>query len=427
MSSGGRSDFEETGMDIIFDNVAGLDVHQKTIMVCVRKIQPQGGKAEEVRTFGTMTRDLLQMSDWLASEGVTHVAMESTGVLWKPVWNILEGLFELLLVNPRELKQVPGRKSDVRDCQWIAHLLQCGLLRSSFVPPRAQRELRDLTRQRTQLLAEQTRAANRIHKTLEDANIKLGAVATDILGKSGRAMLHALVAGQRDPAKLAELAVGKLRGKIPDLKSALQGHFTEHHCFMLRSLLDHIEYLERQIELFSNRIEGCLRPFLDDEQMERLDAIPGVNRRTIENVVAEIGSDMSRFPHDNHLSSWAGMSPGNEESAGKRMRNRTTKGNRWLRRALTEAAWAASRTKGSYLGARYRRLAARRGKKRALIAVGHTILKIFYHVLSKDVDYEDLGVDYFDKLKPEQYRRYLVKRLETLGYDVTLTPKETAA
>jgi transposase len=427
MSSGGRSDFEETGMDIIFDNVAGLDVHQKTIMVCVRKIQPQGGTAEEVRTFGTMTRDLLQMSDWLASEGVTHVAMESTGVLWKPVWNILEGLFELLLVNPRELKQVPGRKSDVRDCQWIAHLLQCGLLRSSFVPPRAQRELRDLTRQRTQLLAEQTRAANRIHKTLEDANIKLGAVATDILGKSGRAMLHALVAGQRDPAKLAELAVGKLRGKIPDLKSALQGHFTEHHCFMLRSLLDHIEYLERQIELFSNRIEGCLRPFLDDEQMERLDAIPGVNRRTIENVVAEIGSDMSRFPHDNHLSSWAGMSPGNEESAGKRMRNRTTKGNRWLRRALTEAAWAASRTKGSYLGARYRRLAARRGKKRALIAVGHTILKIFYHVLSKDVDYEDLGVDYFDKLKPEQYRRYLVKRLETLGYDVTLTPKETVA
>ena len=414
-------------MDIIFDNVAGLDVHHKTIMVCVRKIQPQGGTAEEVRTFGTMTRDLLQMSDWLASERVTHVAMESTGVLWKPVWNILEGLFQLLLVNPRELKQVPGRKSDVRDCQWIAHLLQCGLLRSSFVPPRAQRELRDLTRQRTQLLAEQGRAANRIHKTLEDANIKLGAVASDILGKSGRAMLRALVTGERDPAQLAELALGRLRGKIPDLKSALQGHFTEHHCFMLRSLLDHIEYLERQIALFSNRIEGCLRPFLDDDQMERLDAIPGVNRRTVENVVAEIGPDMSRFPDENHLSSWAGMSPGNEESAGKRMRNRTAKGNRWLRRALTEAAWAASHTKGSYLGARYRRLAARRGKKRALTAVGHTILTIFYHLLSKDVDYQDLGADYFDKLKPEQYRRYLVKRLETLGYDVTLTPKETAA
>jgi transposase len=413
-------------MDIIFDNAAGLDVHQKTIMVCVRKIQPQGGTLEEVRTFGTMTKDLLELSDWLASEDVTHVAMESTGVLWKPVWNILDGNFQLLLVNPRELKQVPGRKSDVRDCQWIAHLLQCGLLRSSFVAPRPLRELRDLTRHRAQLLGEQGRAANRIHKILEDANIKLSAVASDILGKSGRAMLRALVAGERDPAKLAELALGRLRGKIPDLKSALQGHFTEHHCFMLRHLLDQIDYLESQIEQFSVRIEGCLRPFLTDVQMERLDAVPGVNRRTVENVVAELGTDMSQFPDDNHLSSWSGMSPGNEESAGKRSRSRTTKGNRWLRRALAEAAWAASHTKGSYLGARYRRLAPRRGKKRALIAVGHTILKIFYHVLKDDVDYQDLGADYFDKLKPEQYRRYLVKRLESLGYDVALTPKENA-
>jgi transposase len=414
-------------MDIIFNNVAGLDVHQKTTMVCVRKIQPRGGTVEEVRTFGTMTGDLLKMSDWLASEGVTHVAMESTGVLWKPIWNILEGLFQLLLVNPRELKQVPGRKSDVRDCQWIAHLLQCGLLRSSFVPPRAQRELRDLTRQRAQLLAEQGRAANRIHKTLEDANIKLGAVATDILGKSGRAMLQALVAGEHDPAKLAELAMGKLRGKIPELKSALQGHFTEHHRFMLRSLLNHLEYLESQIALFSSRIEGCMSSFLTAEQTERLDAIPGVNQRTIENVVAEIGSDMGRFPDDNHLASWAGLSPGNEESAGKRIRSRTTKGNRWLRRALTEAAWAAGRTKGSYLGARYRRLAARRGKKRALTALAHTILTIIYHLLTEEVDYRDLGPDYFDKLKPEQYRRYLVKRLQSLGYEVTLTPKDKAA
>jgi transposase len=427
MTPGGASYLKETGMDILYENVGGLDVHQKTIMVCVRKIQPQGGTLEEVRTFGTMTRDLLEMSDWLASQGVTHVAMESTGVLWKPVWNILDGHFQLLLVNPRELKQVPGRKSDVRDCQWIAHLLQCGLLRSSFVPPRAQRELRDLTRQRTQLLSEHGRAINRIHKTLEDANIKLGAVASDIMGKSGRAMLHALVEGERDPAKLAELAAGKLRGKIPQLKSALQGQFTEHHCFMLRSLLDHIEYLDGQIRLFSNRIEGCLRPFLSDQQMESLDAIPGVNRRTAENVVAETGTDMSRFPDETHFSSWGGMSPGNEESAGKRIRKRTTKGNRWLRRALAEAAWAASHTKSTYLGARYRRLAARRGKKRALIAVGHTIQRIFYHLLKDGGDYRDLGADYFDKLKPEQYRRYLVKRLESLGYDVTLTPKHTAA
>lgn len=414
-------------MDIIFRNVAGLDVHQKTIAACIRTAQPQGGVVEEVQIFGTMTRDLLHLSDWLAVHGVTHVAMESTGVLWKPVWNILEGRFELLLVNPRELKQVPGRKSDLRDCQWIAQLLQCGLLRSSFVPPRGQRELRDLTRQRAQLAGEQTRAVNRIHKTLEDANIKLGAVASDIMGKSGRAMLRALLAGERDPHQLAELAEGRLRGKIPALQGALQGHVTEHHCFLLRHLLDHVDYLERQIEAFSQRIEECLRPFVTAQQMERLDEIPGVNRRTVENVVAEIGSDMSHFPDEDHLSSWAGMCPGNEESAGKRIRSRMSKANRWLRRALTEAAWAASHTKKSYLAAQYRRLAPRRGKKRALLAVGHSVLVIFYHLLKSDVEYQDLGPDYFDKLKPEQYRRYLVKRLESLGYQVTLTPTDNVA
>jgi len=413
-------------MDIIFRNVAGLDVHHKTIVCCVRKIQPQGDLVEEVQTFGTMTSDLLHLSDWLAVQNVTHVAMEATGVLWKPVWNILEDQFQLLLVNPRELKRVPGRKSDVRDCQWIAQLLQCGLLRSSFVPPRAQRELRDLTRLRAQLSAEHTRIANRLHKVLEDANIKLSAVATDILGKSGRAMLQALLAGERDPQKLADLAEGSLRGKIPQLQKALHGRITEHHCFMLRKLLEHLQAVEKQIADFSQRIEVCLRPFVDAQQMERLDKIPGVNRRAIENVVAEIGTDMSRFPDEDHLSSWAGMSPGNEESAGKRIRNRTTKGNRWLRRVLIEAAWAASHTKSSYLGAQYRRLAPRRGRKRALMAVGHTLLVIFYHLLKVEVEYQDLGKDYFDKLKPEQYRRYLVKRLEGLGFEVTLTPKTAA-
>jgi transposase len=427
MAPGVASDVEELAMDVIYKTVAGLDVHQKTVAVCVRAIQPQGGIVEQVKTFETMTSDLLQMSDWLAEQGVTHVAMESTGVLWKPVWNILEGAFELLLVNPVELKRVPGRKSDVRDCQWIAHLLQCGLLRSSFVAPLAQRELRDLTRFRAQFLAELTRIVNRVHKTLEDANIKLGAVASDIMGKSGRAMLCALLQGERDPRKLAELAEGRLRGKIPELTRALQGHVTEHHCFLLRNLLDHIAYLESQIELFSTRIASCLRPLLDEDTMERLDEIPGVNRRTVENVIAEIGPDMSQFPDENHLSSWAGMSPGNEESAGKRIRKRTTKGNRWLRRALVEAAWAASHTKHSYLGAQYRRLAARRGRKRALIAVGHTLLVIFYHLLKKEVHYADLGPDYFDKLKPEQFRRYLVKRLESLGYVVTLELKDDAA
>jgi transposase len=374
-----------------------------------------------------MTGDLLQMSDWLASEGVTHVAMESTGVLWKPIWNILDGRFTLLLVNPRELKQVPGRKSDVNDSQWIAHLLQCGLLRSSFVPSRPQRELRDLTRQRTQLIREQTRIANRIHKTLEDANIKLGAVASDILGKSGRAMLNALVNGERNPTRLAQLAEGRLRGKQPQLQQALQGHLTEHHVFLLETMLGHLNYLEQEVAKFSQRIEECLRPFLTAEQIQRLDLIPGVNRRTIENVVAEMGADMTRFPDEQHLSAWAGMSPGNEESAGKRIRSRTTKGDSWLRCALIEAAWAASHTKGSYLGAQYRRLAARRGKKRALVAVGHTLLVIFYHLLKVEIAYKDLGPDYFDKLKPEQYRRYLVKRLESLGFDVELKPRDSAA
>lgn len=414
-------------MEILFENVAGLDVHQKTVVACVRRPQPRGRIVEEVRTFGTMTGDLLQMSDWLASEGVTHVAMESTGVLWKPIWNILDGRFTLLLVNPRELKQVPGRKSDVNDSQWIAHLLQCGLLRSSFVPSRPQRELRDLTRQRTQLIREQTRIANRIHKTLEDANIKLGAVASDILGKSGRAMLNALVNGERNPTRLAQLAEGRLRGKQPQLQQALQGHLTEHHVFLLETMLGHLNYLEQEVAKFSQRIEECLRPFLTAEQIQRLDLIPGVNRRTIENVVAEMGADMTRFPDEQHLSAWAGMSPGNEESAGKRIRSRTTKGDSWLRCALIEAAWAASHTKGSYLGAQYRRLAARRGKKRALVAVGHTLLVIFYHLLKVEIAYKDLGPDYFDKLKPEQYRRYLVKRLESLGFDVELKPRDSAA
>ena len=414
-------------MDLIFGSVAGLDVHQQTVVACIRTVQPQGGIVESVETFGTMTSDLLRLSDWLTVHAVTHVALEATGVLWKPVWNILDGHFTLLLVNPRELKQVPGRKSDVRDCQWIAQLLHCGLLRSSFVPPQPLRELRDLTRQRAQLVAESTRVTNRIHKTLEDANIKLGAVASDILGKSGRAMLQALVAGERDRVRLPDLAEGVLRRKLPQLQEALLGHWTDHHTFLVGHLLDHLQYLEGQIERFSARIAQCLEPWVPAEQMARLDAIPGVNRRTVENVVAEIGTDMGQFPDADHLSSWAGMCPGNEESAGKRIRHRMTKGDRWLRRALTEAAWAAAHSKNTYLGAQYRRLAPRRGKKRALMAVGHSLLVIIYHLLKEPVTFEELGSDYFDQLKPEQYRRYLVKRLESLGYEVNLKPKETAA
>lgn len=411
-------------MDTLFAKVAGLDVHLKSIQVAVRCYQESGKLIRQVRSFGTMTRNLRDLADYLQRLGVTHVAMEATGVLWKPIWNILEGRFTLLLVNPRHLKKVPGRKTDVRDAEWIAQLLQCGLLKGSFVPPRPVRQLRDLTRHRAQLAGEHTRVANRIHKLLEDANIKLGAVATDVLGKSGRKMLRALLHGQDDPEELADMALGRLRAKIPQLKLALEGHCTEHHRYLLGRLLSHLGYLERQRQELSQRIASQLQELLPAEARERLDRIPGVDRTTIENVIAEIGVDMTAFPNEHHLASWCGMCPGNEESGGRRLRSRTRKGNRWLRRSLVEAAWAASHVKKSYLRAQYRRLAPRRGQKRALMAVGHSLLIIIYHVLKNKVEYCDLGPDYFDRLEPERVRHYLVKRLQNLGYEVTLTPQD---
>jgi transposase len=424
-SPGGRLPRRKCAMDTIYSSVAGLDVHQKSIQSAVRCGQPTGKLIRKVRSFGTMTRDLRAMADYLESLGVTHVAMEATGVLWKPVWNILEGRFTLLLVNPRHLKKVPGRKSDVSDAEWIAQLLQCGLLRGSFVPPRNLRNLRDLTRTRTQLVGEYTRVANRIHKVLEDANIKLAAVASDVLGVSGRAMLQALLDGQQDPALLAELALGRLREKIPQLRLALEGACTEHHQFLLRQLLSHLGYLERKMGQLSKRIAHRLDELLPRQDQHRLDAIDGVNRTTIENVIAEIGTDMSVFPDEHHLCSWTGICPGNEQSAGRRLRSRTRKGNRYLRRALAEAAWGASHCKDGYLAAQYRRQAARRGKKRAQIAVGHTILVVFYHILKKHVEYHDLGADFFDRLEPERLKRYLVKRLQHLGFSVNLTPQQS--
>lgn len=409
-------------MDTLFSNVAGLDVHLKTVQVAVRCQQKSGKMLTQTRCFGTMTRDLRALADYLTSLSVTHVALESTGVLWKPVWNILEDRFTLILVNPRHLKRVPGRKTDVSDAEWIAQLLQCGLLRGSFVPPRAVRNLRDLTRHRAQLQGEHTRAANRIHKLLEDANIKLGAVASDVLGKSGREMLRMLLNGNSDAAEMAELAKGVLRKKIPQLKLALEGHCTEHHRYLLGRLLSHIGYLENQIENVSGRIAPRLDEILSTEDFARLDRIHGVNRITIENVIAEIGADMDAFPDEHHLASWSGICPGNEESAGRRLRSRIRKGNRWLRRALAEAAWAASKVKKSYFSAHYRRIAARRGKKRALVAVGHTLLVIIFHILKHKVEYADLGPDYFDRLQPDRLQRYLVKRLERLGFEVRLSP-----
>jgi len=415
---------KEAIMENIFPRCAGLDVHKESVEACVRRMEPAAGPQQQTRHWGTMTRDLLAMADWMAAQGVTHVAMESTGVYWKPIYNILESRFTVLLVNARHLKQVPGRKSDVRDCQWIAQLLQHGLLKGSFIPPRPQRELRDLTRLRVQLVEEKTRTVNRIHKELEDANIKLASVATDILGVSGRAMLEALIEGGKNPPQLADCAQGQLRGKIPELGKALEGHVTDHHRFVLRLLWQHLAEQEKRIAELDAKIEEQTRPFA--AEIERLDAVPGVDRRVAEVVLAEVGADMHPFPTHRHLASWAGICPGNEESAGKRRRRRITPGNRWLKRTLVQAAWAASHTKHTYLASQYRRLVGRRGKKRALVAVGHSLLVIFYHMLKNGSTYADLGGDFFDRLEPERLTRYYVKRLERLGHKVTLESKVAA-
>ncbi len=405
-------------MEDIYPCCAGLDVHKESVEACVRRMEPTGRLHQQTRHWGTMTRDLIAMADWMAAQGVTHVAMESTGVYWKPIYNILECRFTVLLVNARHLKQVPGRKSDIRDCQWIAQLLQHGLLKSSFIPPRGQRELRDLTRHRTQLVEEKTRTVNRIQKVLEDANIKLASVATEILGVSGRAMLEALIEGEEDPVKLADMAQRQLRGKIPELEQALEGHLTEHHRFMLRLLWKQLAQQEELISELEAKIQDVTRPFAGE--IERLDAVPGVDRRVAEVVLAEVGADMSPFPTHQQVACWAGMCPGNEESAGKRRRRRITPGNRWLKRTLVQAAWAASHSKKTYLASQYRRLAGRRGKKRALVAVGHSMLVIFYHMLKNATTYAELGGDFFDRLEPVRLTRYYVKRLEALGHKVTI-------
>jgi transposase len=411
-------------MDILHPCCAGLDVHKDTVYACVRHHGSGGATREASRVCGTMTPDLLALGDWLAQHGVTHVAMESTGVYWKPVYHLLEGRFTLLLANPQQLKRMPGRKTDMQDCAWIAKLLQHGLIAPSFVPPAPQQELRELTRQRVQLVQQKATLANRIQKVLEDANLKLGSVASDVLGKSGRAMLRAVIAGQTDPAALAELALGRLRKQLPRLRPALTGHVTEHHRFLLELLLDEVQTLEGFLERLQGRIATAVSPFA--EAVARLTTIPGVDRRAAEAVVAEIGPDMSRFPSEGHLASWAAMCPGNDESAGKRRRGRTAKGNPWLKRALVQAAWAASHTKGTYLAAQYRRLAARRGRKRALVALGHTLLGIMYHLLRDRSDYVDLGGDYFERRDREGLSRRLVRRLERLGLKVTVEPQEQA-
>jgi transposase len=407
-------------MDVVHPRCCGIDVHKKTAVACTIVPGPAGQPSKTIRTFGTMTDDLLALGDWLAAEGITHVALEATGVYWKPLWNLLEGRFELLLANPQHIKAVPGRKTDVKDAEWIADLLRHGLLRASFVPDRAQRELRELTRYRTALVRERTREANRLQKTLEGANLKLGDVASNVLGASGRAMLEAVVAGDTDAAGLADLAKGKLREKRAALERALSGRVGPHQRFVLAEQLSHIDALNEAIERVSIEIAERVHPF--EAAIERLDYVPGVGRRTAEALVAEIGIDMARFPTPAHLASWAGMCPGNHESAGKQQSGRTRPGNKWLKAALVEAAQAIARTRGTYLATQYRRLAVRRGKQKAAVAVGHSLLVIAYHLLARDCEYEDLGPNYFDQRDRQLVQRRLVRRLEDLGYRVNLEP-----
>jgi transposase len=374
-------------MDLIHGCCAGLDVHKKTVVACLRRAGPAGRVDRQVRTFGTVTADLIALADWLDAEGVSHVAMESTGVYWKPVFHLLEGRFEVLLVNAQHIKQVPGRKTDVKDAEWLAQLLQYGLLKASFIPPPPVRELRDLTRQRAQLVRERAAAANRIQKVLEDANVKLASVATDVLGASGRSMLAAIVGGSDDPAALAALAKGRLRGKAPELTAALHGLVTDHHRFLLRTLLRQVEQLEGLIAEYAARIEAVTAPFA--EATARLESIPGLGRRAAEVIVAEIGTDMAAFPTAGHLASWAGLCPGNNESAGKRRTGKTTKGSQWLRAVLVQVAWSASHTKETIFSVTYRRWAKRLGKKKALVAVGHKILVVIYKLLKDRTDYRE--------------------------------------
>jgi transposase len=428
----------------LYQSVGGLDVHKKTVVACRMRVTAEGRIEWEVKSFGTMTAELLKLHDWLSEWEVQQVAIESTADYWKPIFNILEDQFEVVLVNAQHVKKVPGRKTDASDAEWLAELMLHGLLKASFIPAKPQRELRELTRYRTTLVRERSRVVNRVEKLLESTNLKLSSVVTDVMGVSAKAMLTELVAGATDPQALAELAKGRLRTKLPELEAALTGQVAEHHRFILAQQLSHIDFLDEQIETMSQQIShqlaqmGQLSPDNEDqsgsgdpeadqplswsEAVELLDTIPGVDQRTAEVILAEIGLDMSQFPSADDLASWAGFAPGNYQSGGKRYSGRTTKGNRPIGAALNQAAWAASRTKDTWLKARYHQLAARRGKKRAIVALGRSMLVSIWHMLSRQEPYQDLGADYYDQRRKDNKVSYFTKQLTRLGFTVQLDP-----
>jgi transposase len=412
-------------MDVIVDRCAGLDVHKKTVMATVRSPGGERRRLQETREYTTFTNQLVSLRDWLVAQGVTQVAMAATGIYWKPVWHVLEDAgFELLLVNPAHFKNLPGRKTDVKDSEWLAQLLECGLLRGSFIPPANVAKLRDLTRYRTKIIGERVRETQRIHKVLEDAGIKLESVATDVLGVSCRRMLEALIAGERNPEVLAEMALTRMRPKIPVLREALVGRFDDHHALLVRMHLDHVDELVAMEARLDREVDGLMAPFA--EAATRLLSIPGVGKRTAEVIVAEIGTDMSRFPTAKHLASWVGLCPGHHESAGTRRSGKARKGNPALRAALCEAAWAATHGKDNYLAAQFRRFKRRfgtKGQTKALFAVAHTMIVIVWHLLANDSTYNDLGADHFQPRTDTQTRQqHLIRQLEALGHKVTLEP-----